>query len=67
MYKIEHSFIYALTWSMAITASIFRKIRIDNCITLRCVRNFTEIGQEIWKVELEIYVRDGRRTDFHET
>jgi len=52
---------------MAITASIFRKIRIDNCITLRCVRNFTEIGQEIWKVELEIYVRDGRRTDFHET
>jgi len=52
---------------MAITASIFRKLKIYNCFTLRSVRNFTEIGQKIRKVQLEIYVRDGHRTDFHET
>ena len=52
---------------MATSAPMFRKLKIDKCITSRSVRNFTEIGQEIRKMQLETYVRDGHRTDFHET
>ena len=52
---------------MAITAPIFRNLKIVKCIMLRSVRNFTGIGQEIRKIQLEIYVRDAYRTDFHET